>query len=589
MYFSIKPIYVFFTFILLFGSTSQAAAQLLPGISEKQVDTAVVKVPDDSLGRRNPRGAVSGFIQSVAEQNYIRASQYLNLKGIRKSNKERERIVRVLQRLLDHGGNIMPYSWISNKSTGRLDDDLPPQEDLVGTVTADGGPINIFVESTGEPEAPIWKISQETVKTIAAVTIHEQLLVDRILPESLKNNLWGGVAIGHWLVMVVLFVVSYLISWMVIWLISFLLRLSWKRAKTEEGLRVIHAFALPFKLYLAVWLFVAVSQQVGISIIVRQWFSSITVVIGLAALVMLILRLTDLISSFSKGKMSRKGRVSAVSIILFLRRAIKIAVIIFGIIAILSVIGFDVTTGLAALGIGGIALALGAQKTVENFVGSVTLIADQPVRVGDFCKVGDISGTVEQIGMRSTTIRTGERTIVTIPNGEFSSTKIENFAHRDRFLFAPVIELRYETTPDQIRYLLVELRSVLYAHPMVSPDPARIRFTGWGGTSLKLEVWSYVETPSFDEFLEVREDLLLRMMDIITASGTQLAYPSQTLYFAKDKGVSEEKMKEATEQVKAWKENDELQLPGFDAEKIQQISNTLSYPPEGSAMNKYKE
>lgn len=589
MYFSIKPIYVFFTFILLFGSTSQAAAQLLPGISEKQVDTAVVKVPDDSLGRRNPRGAVSGFIQSVAEQNYIRASQYLNLKGIRKSNKERERIVRVLQRLLDHGGNIMPYSWISNKSTGRLDDDLPPQEDLVGTVTADGGPINIFVESTGEPEAPIWKISQETVKTIAAVTIHEQLLVDRILPESLKNNLWGGVAIGHWLVMVVLFVVSYLISWMVIWLISFLLRLSWKRAKTEEGLRVIHAFALPFKLYLAVWLFVAVSQQVGISIIVRQWFSSITVVIGLVALVMLILRLTDLISSFSKGKMSRKGRVSAVSIILFLRRAIKIAVIIFGIIAILSVIGFDVTTGLAALGIGGIALALGAQKTVENFVGSVTLIADQPVRVGDFCKVGDISGTVEQIGMRSTTIRTGERTIVTIPNGEFSSTKIENFAHRDRFLFAPVIELRYETTPDQIRYLLVELRSVLYAHPMVSPDPARIRFTGWGGTSLKLEVWSYVETPSFDEFLEVREDLLLRMMDIITASGTQLAYPSQTLYFAKDKGVSEEKMKEATEQVKAWKENDELQLPGFDAEKIQQISNTLSYPPEGSAMNKYKE
>ena len=589
MYFSIKPIYVFFTFILLFGSTSQAAAQLLPGISEKQVDTAVVKVPDDSLGRRNPRGAVSGFIQSVAEQNYIRASQYLNLKGIRKSNKERERIVRVLQRLLDHGGNIMPYSWISNKSTGRLDDDLPPQEDLVGTVTADGGPINIFVESTGEPEAPIWKISQETVKTIAAVTIHEQLLVDRILPESLKNNLWGGVAIGHWLVMVVLFVVSYLISWTVIWLISFLLRLSWKRAKTEEGLRVIHAFALPFKLYLAVWLFVAVSQQVGISIIVRQWFSSITVVIGLVALVMLILRLTDLISSFSKGKMSRKGRVSAVSIILFLRRAIKIAVIIFGIIAILSVIGFDVTTGLAALGIGGIALALGAQKTVENFVGSVTLIADQPVRVGDFCKVGDISGTVEQIGMRSTTIRTGERTIVTIPNGEFSSTKIENFAHRDRFLFAPVIELRYETTPDQIRYLLVELRSVLYAHPMVSPDPARIRFTGWGGTSLKLEVWSYVETPSFDEFLEVREDLLLRMMDIITASGTQLAYPSQTLYFAKDKGVSEEKMKEATEQVKAWKENDELQLPGFDAEKIQQISNTLPYPPEGSAMNKYKE
>lgn len=584
-----KSVYIFFAFILFFGSISEVSAQILPGTSEKSEEAIVAEVPDDSLGRRNPRGTVSGFIQSVAEQNYVRASRYLNLEKSRRSNKERERIVKVLQRLLDQGGNIMPYSWLSNKTTGRTDDDLPPEEDLVGTVTAGGEVINVFVESTGEPEAPVWKISQETVKKIAAITIDEELLVDRILPKSLKENLWGGVAVGHWLAVIVLFVLAYLVAWVVIWFIGFLLRLSLRIAKTEEGLGLINAFSLPFKLYLAVWLFVAISQQVGISIIVRQRFSTITLVIGIVAFIILLLRLTDQISSFSKGKMTRKGRISAVSIILFLRRAIKIAVIIFGIIAILSVIGFDVTTGLAALGIGGIALALGAQKTVENFVGSVTLIADQPVRVGDFCKVGDTSGTVEQIGMRSTTIRTGERTVVTIPNGEFSSTKIENFAHRDRFLFAPVINLRHETTPDQIRYLLVELRTILYAHPLVNPDPARIRFAGWADTSLRLEVWSYIETPDFDRFLEVKEDLLLRMMDVILASGTDLAFPSQTLYFAKDKGLSGEKTRQATEKVKAWKENNELQLPAFDPEKIRQIKNTIPYPPEGAVLNKQKE
>jgi MscS family membrane protein len=589
MCFSSKSLYIFLAFISLLGSPGQGYAQILPEASEKSDKEPTVEVPDDSLGRRNPRGTVSGFIQSVAEQNYIRASQYLNLEKPHQSNKERQRIVKVLQRLLDQGGNVMPYSWLSNKTTGRTDDDLPPEEDLVGTVTANGEVINLFVEITGEPEAPIWKISKETVESLSAITTDEELLVDRILPQSLKDNLWGGVAIGHWLAVVVLFVSAYVVSWIVTWLISFILRLAWKKARSEEGLGVIKAFSLPFKLYLAVWLFVAVSQQVGISIIVRQRFSTITLVIGLVAFVILLLRLTDQVSSFSKGKMTQKGRVSAVSIILFLRRAIKIAIIIFGIIAILGIIGFDVTAGIAALGIGGIALALGAQKTVENFVGSVTLIADQPVRVGDFCKVGDTTGTVEQIGMRSTKIRTGERTVITIPNGEFSSEKIENYSHRDRFLLSTIIDLRYETTPDQIRYLLVELRSILYAHPMVSPDPARVRFVGFGDSSLKLEVWAYILAPNFDIFLEVKEDLLLRMMEVVAASGSDFAFPSQTLYFGKDKGLPEEKAREAAERVKAWKVDNELQLPSFEPEKIESIKNTIPYPPEGSVMNKPKE
>jgi len=188
--------------------------------------------------------------------------------------------------------------------------------------------------------------------------------------------------------------------------------------------------------------------------------------------------------------------------------------------------------------------------------------------------------------MRSTQLRTGERTIVTIPNGDFSSNRIENFAHRDRYLFNPVLQLRYETSADQIRYLLVELRKILYAHPLVSPDPARIRFAGYGSNSLNLEVWSYIDTPSFDVFLEVKEDLLLRMMDTIAASGTSLALPSQTLYFAKDGGFCQEKADEISEKIKTWKETNDLPLPNFASEDIEKLRGTISYPPDGSVSNK---
>jgi MscS family membrane protein len=277
------------------------------------------------------------------------------------------------------------------------------------------------------------------------------------------------------------------------------------------------------------------------------------------------------------------GNQSGISAILFLRRAAKVALIIFGIILILDTFGWDVTTWLTALGIGGIAIALGTQKTVENFVGSVTLIADHPIRVGDFCLAGDVLGTVEQIGMRTTRIRTLKRTVVSIPNGDLSSTKIENFAPRDKFLFNPVLGLRYETSTEQLRYLLVELRSILFSHPKIDSGP-RVRLIGLGDNSVNLEVFSYVKTINNDEFLEVQEDLYLRFMEVIEASGTGLAFPSQTLYFAKDAGLSEEKTKNAEAKVKAWRENNELQIPNFSPEKIEELKDSIKYPADGSSI-----
>lgn len=569
---------------LFFGSSAEFQAQIIPGINTETEteETQEVQFPEDSLNRRTPRGTVVGFINSVSNQNYSRATRYVNLPESQ-SDAEGEELVRKLQNLMDRGGRMMPYSLLSTDYDGRTDDDLPQEIDRVGTITASGETIDIFVEkTTGTEDAPVWLISQSTLQSVAAIDPDDPSVVERLLPAALKNNFWGGVPVGHWLAAVLLAVVAYLLASVIIILFIYLLRKSWRKAREERVSGIMDALSLPLKLYLAIWFYVMLSRIVGISISVRLQFGNIIVIIAIVAFLILLWRLIDFLGTFSKKRLSEKGNVAGVSAILFFRRAAKVAIVIFGIIAILDTFGIDVTAGIAALGIGGLALALGAQKTIENLVGSVTLVADQPVRVGDFCKVGDTVGTVEKIGMRSTRIRTLNRTVVTIPNGQFSSEKIENYAHRDRFLFNPVLDLRYETSPDQIRFLLVEIRTILYSHPMVNPEPARIRFGELGASSIKLEIFSYINAPTFDIFLEVREDLLLRIMDKVGESGTDFAFPSQTIYFAGDKGLSKEKGEEAAARVKKWKENREMQIPSFDPEKIKDLKDTIKYPPEGS-------
>ncbi|WP_084625659.1 mechanosensitive ion channel family protein [Salinimicrobium xinjiangense] len=579
-------LFIFFTFLTIPGLQAQ-----IPQLETEAETPEEPQYPDDDLGRRNPRSSLAGFISAVAEKNYNLAGAYFIDGDPATSSEEHAELAQRLEIMLNQRGQIMPYSWLSSDPQGRTDDDLPNHLDRVGTITVSGKSFDVLLEKVEGPDGgPLWLISDQTTEYVREFSDvdEEALIIDRLLPEYLETTEWGGVPVGQWLVMIVLALLAYTLAWFTITLLLYLIPLVWRKARTEPESGVLEAFALPLKLYLAVWLFVAGTRELGLSIILRQRISGITVVVGLVALLILLWRLSEFLGVFSQRRMSSRGNVSGVSVVLFLKRAAKIAIVIFGIIAILGAFGVDVTTGLAALGIGGLALALGAQKTIENFVGSVTLITDQPIRVGDFCKVGDTIGTVEKVGMRSTRIRTLARTVVTIPNGEFSSSKIENYAHRDKFWFNPVIGLRYETTPDQIRYLLVELRAILYAHPMVTSDTARVRFIELGSDSLNLEVFTYVKVATFDDFLEVKEDLLLRIMDTVGESGTGFAFPSQTIYFGKDTGLSKEKSQSAEEKVRQWKEKGELQLPKFDPEKIKEIEDKIHYPPDGSAEQKIK-
>ncbi len=245
-------------------------------------------------------------------------------------------------------------------------------------------------------------------------------------------------------------------------------------------------------------------------------------------------------------------------------------------------LGADLIPLLAGLGVGGLAVALAAQKTLANFIGSLILFANNPVRVGDFCRYGDQIGTVEEIGLHSTRIRSLERTVVTVPNAEFSEMKLDNFAARDRRLFKTVLQLRYETTPEQMRFFLARLRELLLGHPKVTPDPARARFVGYGPYSKDVEIFAYLACQDQDTFLAIREDLLLRIEDLVVEAGTGFAFPSQTAYLARDTGVDAERRGQAESAVQAWRATAKLPFPEFEEEERERLEDVLDYPPQGS-------
>jgi MscS family membrane protein len=229
---------------------------------------------------------------------------------------------------------------------------------------------------------------------------------------------------------------------------------------------------------------------------------------------------------------STRSNAGLVGLVPLLRKSAKVAALGLGLVAVLTELGFQVTSLLAGLGLGGLAVALAAQKTVENLIGSLAIGVDQPFRVGDFVAVDGATGTVEAVGMRSTRLRTLDRTLVTIPNGKLADMRVESFAGRDRFRLAVNLSLLYATTAAQMRQVLREVEAELKAHPALGPEAPVVRFADLGDSGLQVEVMAWLRAPDFDAFCALRGELYLRFMEIVERAGTGFAFPTRTVHVA---------------------------------------------------------
>jgi len=328
------------------------------------------------------------------------------------------------------------------------------------------------------------------------------------------------------------------------------------------------------------------ARYLGMPLLDRHYYFELTSVALIIAGTWIAWRVVRWLLRRVRNRALARGHAGTGSLIILGERLVKALIFLVGVFAILSNLGFNLSTALAGLGIGGLAIGFGAQKTIENLFGGVSVLGDEAIRVGDYCRFGDRTGTVEDIGLRSTRIRTDDRTLVAIPNGTVATINVENFSRRDKILFKTSVGLRRETTADHLRWVLTEIRRLIYSHPRVESKTAHVRLTDFAGSSLNVEVWAYILTRDSDEFLAVREDLLLRMMEILEQSGSVLALPAQTLYLGRDTGLDKTKVDAALQKVAELRDEKQLPFPDFRPEDISSFKGTIEYPPAESAVRK---
>lgn len=245
-----------------------------------------------------------------------------------------------------------------------------------------------------------------------------------------------------------------------------------------------------------------------------------------------------------------------------------------------SILGVPIAAVIASLGVGGIAFALAARPTLENLIAGVTLYLDKPIKIGQFCQYQDVLGTVERIGLRSTRIRRWGGHLLSIPNSQLAEQQIDNYNDARYIWIREHLRVRGDTSYEHLSYILAKIRELLFAHPKILAP--RVRLVGFGDDSLTVETICYADTGVWAEWHAIREDVLLRIMEIFEASGTRLALPSKTVYFARDAGLDGERRKASEQQVRQWVASGTLPFPNMSEEQRDALAGTLHFPPQGS-------
>jgi MscS family membrane protein len=309
------------------------------------------------------------------------------------------------------------------------------------------------------------------------------------------------------------------------------------------------------------------AAYLGIALLPRHYYYQLTSVALIVSSSWLLWRAIRWSLRRVRNRAIAYGHGGTGSLMLLGERILKAVVFVIAVFLVLSDLGFNMTTALAGLGIGGLAIGFGAQQTIANLFGGVSVLGDEVIRVGDVCRFGDRTGTVEDIGLRSTRVRTDERTLLAIPNGTVATINVENLSRRDKILFKTTVGIHPDTKADQMRYVLSQIRRVLESHPKIETSTLRVRLIEIAA-ALNVEIFSYILTRDFNEFAAVREELLLQIMDLVEEAGTSVAMPSQTLYIRKDSGLEEQKAANAekkTSDLRTQQSATQDKLPKTDA------------------------
>jgi MscS family membrane protein len=515
------------------------AGQILPGqLLQPPAAASTPSKTSDPLGRETPYGTVFGFLHAADAGNYGIAAQYLQMSPARRQT-EGDALAMKLDVAMNRAfvGSLQP----SREPEGTLQEDVPLDRQKLGKISSGDVEVDLELVRVTDPSVgKIWLISSNTLAKVPE--LYDQVKARQVetrLPAWTVKHEFAGMPLWQWFALLLLIPLAAATAWLLLVLLQIPLRF-WAKSRGHVELVQWRSVSGSAWLFAGAVVHRILATYLRLPLLPRHYYNQLVAVVTIIGAFWILWRVVRWFLKRVRNRALARGHSGTGSLMLLGERIIKAVIVMIALFLILGVLGFNMSTALAGVGIGTLAVGFGAQKTIENLFGGVSVLGDEVMRVGDVCKFGDRTGTVEDIGLRSTRVRTEERTLLAIPNGTVATINVENLSRRDKILFKTMLGLHLDTAPDHLRYVLEQIREVLSGHPKIEKNTIRVRLTELTPSSINVELLCYVLTMDFNEFAEVREELLLQIMRFVEESGTTLASASQTLYLSGDPGSTKD-------------------------------------------------
>lgn len=486
-----------------------------------------VEVIQDDYDRGQPRSAISGYLNAMREGDLALATNYLDYRNLSKNTISvgKEELARQLGVVLNRTLWV-DLNSISTLGEGRKDDGLPSYRELVGTVELQGNDVDILLQRIPRAgdKVRIWKISNATVEKIPELfKRYSYSPLGELLAKQLPPLEIFGVMLWQWLYFTMMLALYFIVAKVITWLITFGLKRAYKNVEVE----ILRFIKEPCALLLAVILARNFHDEANVTIALKAVTEGATLLI--IAWCWVFFRFIDLMKVLLAEKFIAQDKPLAVYLLRPAGTVIKIIVFCVASLSWLENLGFNASTLLAGLGIGGLAIALAAQKTVENIIGAITLYTSAPIKIGNFCRFGNSLGVVEEIGLRATRIRTLNRSVIYVANAKFIDMNIENYSEREKIAFRPKIFLSPTTSKENLDALLLAIRDMLDNIDMLEKEPLRTHFKAYTIYGLELDILAYVKTTDFDVYLNEINQLNLNILALINEHGCKVQVVSERL------------------------------------------------------------
>jgi len=480
---------------------------------------APVAGTSDPLGRSSPQESILHFLEACHARDYAKAAYYLDLRKMAPADRAKDgpALSAQLEDLLDD--TPFDIATLSRAPEGDLSDGLGGTFEHLDTFHVDGKALELQLERVAlKPGLQVWLVSAASVGTISeAHQVVAETSFEKDLPQALVTLELLDTPVWRWIALLLMaFGLWYLASAM-----------TWAGVRVLRPLADAAGYRGPVRLILFTAGFFEAMELAPPSSLLRLYMDRGVQLIFFLGLAWAAAITIDIIGARWHQRLDPRVQAVSFSVLPLGRQILKLSLYLFALLSVIRAWGYDTTTIVAGLGVGGLAVALAAQKTIENLFGGVSVISDRPVLVGDICRFGDRTGTVMHIGLRSTLIRTPERTVISVPNAQFSAMTLENISRRDKIWFHPTLNLRRDTTYEQMEKILASCRDLLANRPDVEMGKIPVRLVGMGSYSLDIEINVYVKTADYDEFLAAQQDLLLKLLQVVEQAGAALAVPWQ--------------------------------------------------------------